>query len=32
LAGRRRRVALDRRTALRGLKNNEETPKQQSTT
>ena len=32
LAGRRRRVALDRRTALWGLKNNKETPKQQSTT
>ena len=32
LAGRRRRVALDRRTALRGLNDNEETPKQQSTT
>ena len=31
LAGRRRGVALDRRTALRSLKSNKETPKQQST-
>ena len=32
LAGRRRLAALDRRTALRSLKNKKETPKQQSTT
>ena len=32
LAGRWRRVAFDRRNALRGLKSNKETPKQQSTT
>ena len=31
-AGRRRRTALDRRTALRGLKSNKQTLKQQSTT